>query len=821
MYRYRRLAIIILVLFLVGSSASATIYSAGDGARTAISAGQQTLKEHPVVLVHGLNSTMDTWTDKTTIFHSLQDAGYDMTLVERFAYPAGPGQEDGSGDVTLIAHRLMAQIEALSQRSVAQGGPARVDIIAHSLGGLATRYLLGRSTSDGNGAIYTDGRIGKFIDIGTPHSGSGIADAYYRGIGALADWVTVKPLNWVVEEAINQLVGAVIREFDFSVPDPTTPAARQLDPNSTFIQQLNQPGNSPGSIDYSILYGDISLRFGWDLFDIPILSQELVSIGDSVVSRDNAATIPHLGSRLGPNPSNYHVYEYAAPITLKLKMSLFDPGIEIPGLSDIKDEIDLTWHGGLLSNPEVNQQIMRILEANTSLPSPAPAPPVINAGSSTATVLLLDISGSMGDPWQGGIKIESAKNAAADIVTMMEQESSIGGVEHSVGVASFSSGAWLNLSLTSDYQGARDTIADLFADAGTDIGAGIQIANEALRLAPSGAQRIMILLSDGMTNEGLSPPEILSGPVQDAVVAGTCIYTVGFGNPGDLDEAFLRQIADASGCGEYYYASDAYQLDQIYIRLRHQSIGQVVADFTGVVGQGETTPPKTFEVSTGQGELGITLHWKGSALDLVMTDPNGRKVDDRYPGAIVKNYARFVYLIIQNPPSGLWKLSVFGRDVPEGILDYNAIASVRQGAGQQMSQPSTKTLVAIVGVIAVVALILAVLALARPGRGYPPGLLPGRRAGVEVRQGRGPAGVIGFRQGALRVGREPGVELVLQDPKASRRHAQIRREADGYVLYDMGSTNKTYVNGRPVSRCLLKEGDEIRVGNTVLVFHDD
>jgi hypothetical protein len=58
--------------------------------------------------------------------------------------------------------------------------------------------------------------------------------------------------------------------------------------------------------------------------------------------------------------------------------------------------------------------------------------------TSTATVLVLDVSGSMGDPWQGGMKLESAKKATADIVTMMQQEGQISDVSHAVSIATFS-----------------------------------------------------------------------------------------------------------------------------------------------------------------------------------------------------------------------------------------------------------------------------------------------------------------------------------------------------------------------------------------------
>ena len=442
----------------------------------------------------------------------------------------------------------------------------------------------------------------------------------------------------------------------------------------------------------------------------------------------------------------------------------------------------------------------------------------VSPKTSTATVLVLDVSGSMGDPWQGGIKLESAKKAATDIVTMMEQESRVGGVSHSVAVATFSSIAWLNLGLTTDYAQAKRVIAGLVPTERTNIGAGLQVANDALRSAPADGRRIIILLSDGLTNEGLSPAEILSGPVQEAANAGTCIYAVGFGDPGDLDEDLLRQIASGSLCGQYYYATDAYQLDAIYIKVRHQALGQIIGEFSGHVEQGQTATMGEITVPSGLGELNVTLVWPGSTLDLIMTDPKGRRVDENYPEASLATYARFVYLIIKDPLSGLWQMAVFGRDVPEGIVDYTVVASVRERVRPATTGDYSIWVVALTLLLALVVAVFMALYQRQPAWASV-GVRPGRGVGVSVRQGYGPSGLIGFHRGVLGIGRDPRNELVLSDEQVSRQHAQIRCEPEGFVIYDLNSKNGTYVNGQRVSRCPLHDGDEIRVGDTLLIFH--
>jgi ABC transport system ATP-binding/permease protein len=73
----------------------------------------------------------------------------------------------------------------------------------------------------------------------------------------------------------------------------------------------------------------------------------------------------------------------------------------------------------------------------------------------------------------------------------------------------------------------------------------------------------------------------------------------------------------------------------------------------------------------------------------------------------------------------------------------------------------------------------------------------------------------------IRIGRDPGNELVIaDDPQASRRHAELKRRADGrWEVADTGSHNGTFVNGKRVSRAVLSDEDLLTVGTHTFVFH--
>ncbi len=69
------------------------------------------------------------------------------------------------------------------------------------------------------------------------------------------------------------------------------------------------------------------------------------------------------------------------------------------------------------------------------------------------------------------------------------------------------------------------------------------------------------------------------------------------------------------------------------------------------------------------------------------------------------------------------------------------------------------------------------------------------------------------------VGRDPSSEVVISDPAASRRHFQIRQIDGMWVVSDLGSRNRTYLNEQELGQeQALAYGDRIQVGETVFSF---
>jgi serine/threonine protein kinase len=68
------------------------------------------------------------------------------------------------------------------------------------------------------------------------------------------------------------------------------------------------------------------------------------------------------------------------------------------------------------------------------------------------------------------------------------------------------------------------------------------------------------------------------------------------------------------------------------------------------------------------------------------------------------------------------------------------------------------------------------------------------------------------------IGRDPACDIVLDDPSVSREHAKMRVMEGRFHIYDLATSNGTFVNEMMVYRHELHDRDELRIGNTIMLF---
>jgi hypothetical protein len=80
---------------------------------------------------------------------------------------------------------------------------------------------------------------------------------------------------------------------------------------------------------------------------------------------------------------------------------------------------------------------------------------------------------------------------------------------------------------------------------------------------------------------------------------------------------------------------------------------------------------------------------------------------------------------------------------------------------------------------------------------------------------------VNLTQPVVSVGRALDNDVIIEDPRISRYHAQCRQRYGHYVLHDLESTGGTQINGYPVEECMLHSGDVISFAGVEVIYGED
>lgn len=191
-------------------------------------------------------------------------------------------------------------------------------------------------------------------------------------------------------------------------------------------------------------------------------------------------------------------------------------------------------------------------------------------------MLAVDVSGSMSEPdmMLGNQVVERLSAAKAVLADFLDRRAG-----DRVGLLIFGERAYTLTPITADLATVRNQLADSevgLAGRDTAIGDAIALAVKRLREQPEG-QRVLILLTDGVSNAGVLQP---LRAAELAKAEGVRVYPVAFGGDGGMslfgvqiaagddpvDEATLRRIAELTG-GRAFRARNTDELAGIYAEL--------------------------------------------------------------------------------------------------------------------------------------------------------------------------------------------------------------------------------------------------------------
>ena len=181
-------------------------------------------------------------------------------------------------------------------------------------------------------------------------------------------------------------------------------------------------------------------------------------------------------------------------------------------------------------------------------------------------VIVLDRSGSM-----AGKKLNDARQAAIRLLDHLGPDDRMALVTYSNGVQTQSSLLAMN---EENRHRLVSAVGQVRADGGTNLGAGLGRGIDMLMHTPGdGRQRKVILISDGLANQGVTAPEALGRMASAAVENRFSISTVGVGL--DFNEMLMTAIAD-QGAGHYHFLEDPQVFAQVF-ETELQTTRQVAA----------------------------------------------------------------------------------------------------------------------------------------------------------------------------------------------------------------------------------------------------
>jgi hypothetical protein len=81
--------------------------------------------------------------------------------------------------------------------------------------------------------------------------------------------------------------------------------------------------------------------------------------------------------------------------------------------------------------------------------------------------------------------------------------------------------------------------------------------------------------------------------------------------------------------------------------------------------------------------------------------------------------------------------------------------------------------------------------------------------------------IVALNRSVINIGRRLDNHIVIDDPRVSRTHAQLRIVKDHYVIFDLNSSGGTFVNGERTNQSVLYPGDVISLAGITLIFGQD
>ncbi|MDO4798441.1 MAG: vWA domain-containing protein [Coriobacteriales bacterium] len=348
------------------------------------------------------------------------------------------------------------------------------------------------------------------------------------------------------------------------------------------------------------------------------------------------------------------------------------------------------------NSPEVLAQVVEFYQSWFSQGAPV---------THNASVLALDLSGSMLEDDNDGMpKIDGAREATEQYLRVVKACSRLPhAAPTDVTVLGFEESVRKVCAGYDDDALAAVARTDARRLAETNIGQVLEEAVSNLAASPRCAKRHITLLSDGASTMGPSNEAMLNGVVSEARRNHIVIDTVGFGNAGESNASFLKEVSKATG-GTYYQASNAYELKVDFLKSYYGSLGMELKDEEVRLDKEQVIALGKADERTSALQVGVVTD--GSKVQ-VMLEHEGKPLDGSTLEVV--EAAGLTSILCEAPEAGEYSIRLSGGSGQAHVFAVKelGIASRREVNGEQADFSFVMLAAVAVGLVAcIVALVI-------------------------------------------------------------------------------------------------------------------
>ncbi len=280
-------------------------------------------------------------------------------------------------------------------------------------------------------------------------------------------------------------------------------------------------------------------------------------------------------------------------------------------------------------------------------------------------------------------RLELAKSAAINLIDLSQLDKDNSGRDSLIGLVTFSNQAMFEHGLTLKHDELKPLIRAMIPLQQTNIGDALLMGlNELESNADPDQPKMVILLSDGHANVGLSSSEILAVIPTRANSENVTLCTAGFADiEAEVDFVLLEGLAHQTG-GEYLFTNSGAELGSFFAACREAAAGKELAEqITGIVGVGDIAEVGRVEIEQHTCDLSLALNFLSGMPLIELIDPEGNPVDPGEDGITYQTRNQVQLLTVENPMAGEWVINLSNEDDQGMGAAFSILVSTNPCAG--------------------------------------------------------------------------------------------------------------------------------------------